>query len=213
MNVRERAVEASKERIADHLSASSRAALQKLSGDPQMVQRIFELQSTYWDGKATITVDQAADLLIAEQLAEAFEQPPDGSVNLPSAFINGSGKIQNIVEHACGGVAVIESIKATVRANHWHRTDWHYLYVLTGKLAYFSRPLGAKDKARDPVICGPGSLVFTPPRVEHAVYFPTETLCLSISRLNRRHEVHEADVVRLTEGLIDPEWMKEHRAR
>ncbi len=46
----------------------------------------------YWDGKATITVDQAAALLIAEQLAEAFEQPPDGSVNLPSAFVNGSGK-------------------------------------------------------------------------------------------------------------------------
>ncbi len=55
-------------------------------------------------------------------------------------------------------------------------------------------------------------MIFTPSNVEHAVYFPTETVVISVSKLNRTHQVHEADVIRLAESMIDPEWLAEQVA-
>jgi len=131
-------------------------------------------------------------------------------VKLPPCFINEAGLIQNLVEHDCGGVAVIRSEAGAWRSNHWHKTDWHYLYVVDGTMFYWERPVRSDEKPRRKIVKS-GEMVFTGPRVEHATWFPEPTLIVSVSKLSRQHEQHEADLIRLATPLVDPNDEKERR--
>lgn len=96
---------------------------------------------------------------------------------------------------------LIESEPGTLRANHYHKTDWHYCYVLSGRMEYFHRPTGS---GRDPerLVVEAGRMVFTPPMVDHAMRFPEKTAFIAFSRNHRDQESYEADVVRIE--MIDP---------
>ena len=127
-----------------------------------------------------------------------------GFVQLPRAWHSSAGIIQNLVEHACGGVGIITSRKGATRASHWHREDWHYLYVVSGLLLYeewqaFGVPAidVAVGSGITTVTVGPGQMIFTPPLRAHRVTFLEDTVMISISKLSRRHAEHEEDVVRL----------------
>lgn len=133
--------------------------------------------------------------------------PTETRVKLPSSFINGAGRIQNLCEHEIGGVAIIESLGGSIRSNHYHKEDWHYLYVLSGRMHYFERPAGSQE-APVATRVSEGQMVFTPPMTEHAVWFTETTVIVSMSKLSRTHDEHEADVVRLPVLMISREYMK-----
>lgn len=124
------------------------------------------------------------------------DYPSDPKVPYASLFESESGVIANILLRPIGGVALISSTHGSVRSNHYHSTDWHYLYVLSGLVLYFYKPIGG-EKIFGPVPFLSGSTFFTPPRVVHAVVSVGETELLSLSRMARTHEEHEADVVRV----------------
>src|SRR3990167_5380907 len=100
--------------------------------------------------------------------------PETNAPKLPPIFLNESGYIQNLVEHECSGVAVIRSKAGAIRADHFHATDWHYLYVISGHVHYFERPAGSDEKPRHREF-GAGDLIFTGPMMEHVLYFPEPT--------------------------------------
>lgn len=120
---------------------------------------------------------------------------------LPEPFRDERGVIQNLYEgHAgqlqtLGGVAVIASKAGTVRSNHWHREDAHFLYVISGEMHLYERPVGSRDAPRK-VVVRAGQMIFTGPQLEHTTVFPVETVMVSLSRQPRDHESHEADLVR-----------------
>ena len=148
-----------------------------------------------------------------------------GFVQLPQAWHSSAGIIQNLVEHACGGVGVLSSRKGSMRAYHWHKSDWHYLYIISGLVDYEEWPYDqehasigmmryqGKVLAREPLSgepmpefpkleltrleIGPGQMVFTPPLRSHRLMFREDTVMISISKLSRQHAEHEADVQRL----------------
>lgn len=122
--------------------------------------------------------------------------PEDRIVPLPTPFVDSRGKIQNVLLSPINSVVVIESKAGSVRANHYHKTDWHYCYVVSGKILYLERPVGSSD-VPDPKVMGPGNLFFTPPMVEHAMVFTEDTVFLTLSRNVRTHEAHEEDLVRV----------------
>lgn len=134
-----------------------------------------------------------------QQATEALARQESHLVTLPEAHLAGAGAIQNLLESECGGVGVILSPSGMKRANHYHKTDWHYLYVFKGSFSYFCRPTGGKDVRRFTV--DRGKMLFTPPMEDHALWFREDTVLISMSRLPRSHESHEADVVRLDEPL------------
>ncbi len=119
--------------------------------------------------------------------------------DLPEPFINEAGKIQNLVELAAGegacGFAIIDTVAGSRRSSHYHKRDWHYLYVLTGAMEYTERRYGSGTIVKFTV--APGEMVYTGPMVEHWSFFPTDTRMLSISKLSRKHDVHESDLVRV----------------
>ena len=131
----------------------------------------------------TAMVDRGA---YPEQVAVPLEEP----------FVNANGVIQNLVLERFTSAAIIHSVAGAVRANHSHKTDWHYAYVLRGSIWYYWRPAGTKIEPQHSIF-GPGTMFFTPPQVEHAMFFPEDGSFVTFARNVRDHETHEADLVRV----------------
>ncbi|MDP6572800.1 MAG: cupin domain-containing protein [Rhodospirillales bacterium] len=122
---------------------------------------------------------------------------PDGViVPLEEPFADDRGAIQPLVDADMKSCVLISSKKGTVRANHYHKTDWHYCYVLSGSIEYYHRPHGG-DGEPEMVLVKSGQLFFTPPMVDHTMVFPEDTTFLTLGRNSRKQEVYEADVERI----------------
>lgn len=128
--------------------------------------------------------------------------PPPGKVELPEAHVDERGAIQSIVNFPMKNLSVISSKKGSVRSNHYHVTDWHYMYVLKGSFDYYYRPTGSAEKPAVTRV-SVGEMVFTRPMEDHATVFLEDTEMLVVSRNPRDQETYEADVRRVT--LVDPE--------
>ena len=126
--------------------------------------------------------------------------PSKPLVDLQSPFVDQRGSIQPLVDLMMKSAVMIESKAGSLRANHYHKTDWHYCYVISGKIEYFHRKLNSSKKP-ELIIVEQGNMVFTPPLVEHCMKFPDDTLFLTLSRNPRDQATYEADVVRV--DLID----------
>ena len=126
--------------------------------------------------------------------------PKQPLVDLQRPFIDKRGSIQPLVDLMMKSAVMIESKAGSLRANHYHKTDWHYCYVIQGEIEYFHRELNSSKKT-ELIIVKRGNMVFTPPLVEHCMKFPVDTLFLTLSRNPRDQKTYEADVVRV--NLID----------
>lgn len=115
----------------------------------------------------------------------------------PDTFVNAAGSITNIAFGEFRCVSIIRSRAGSHRSKHWHKTDSHLLYVLSGGMYYWERALDGEYG--EPVYYGAGQSVETGPNVVHQTYFPLETVLISCSRNPRDHVSHESDVVRVEE--------------
>ena len=102
----------------------------------------------------------------------------------------------SFIQPTVGSIVIIDSKKDTIRANHYHKTDWHYCYVLSGQIHYYARAVESKE---DPVktIINTHQLFYTPPLTEHAMYFPGDSSFITFGGGTRRQEDYEADLVRV----------------
>jgi len=107
------------------------------------------------------------------------------------------GSILSIVDEKVNNVSIITCLPKSIRSNHWHKKDWHYMYVLEGVMEYF---FVSKNKTFFMKI-KKGDNVFTPPKELHATYFPVKTIILVSSKNPRDKKTYEQDTVR--EKLID----------
>jgi len=122
--------------------------------------------------------------------------PKQPLVPLDPAFADARGAIQPLLERMIRSASFITSKKGAVRANHWHKTDWHYCYLVSGALEYYERPEGSTLKPKKLVVKA-GQMVFTPPHVEHAMKFLEDTAWVTLSRNPRDQDAYEKDVVRV----------------
>lgn len=130
--------------------------------------------------------------------------PTEPLVDLEKPFTDVRGRIQPLIDEIMKSAVLIESKAGSVRANHYHKTDWHYCYVLSGRMEYHHRPTGSEDTPETLDVVA-GQMVFTPPMVDHAMVFPEDCVFLTLSRNPRDQASYEADVVRVevvsTDGL------------
>ncbi|HEY8096353.1 MAG TPA: hypothetical protein VIE65_09735 [Methylobacter sp.] len=124
------------------------------------------------------------------------EWPIDPTVPLDAPFTNQNGRIQNLILQSVTSVAHIASVAGAVRANHYHKTDWHFTYVVRGCVAYLERDIGSK-LIPEPRIYKAGMMFFTPPLREHCMVFIEDTDIITLAKNVRSHESHESDVVRV----------------
>lgn len=107
------------------------------------------------------------------------------------------GEILNLVEGEISSVLLITSKAGSLRANHYHKHDSHYVYVLSGKMEYFEKELDKPSAKLEKIILSPGRMVFTPPMKAHAMKFLTDTVFLAITTRPRGQAAYEADTTRI----------------
>jgi oxalate decarboxylase/phosphoglucose isomerase-like protein (cupin superfamily) len=134
-------------------------------------------------------------------LDEPSQWPAETLVPLPPANVDERGAIQSIVNFPMKNLSIITSRKGAVRSNHYHVTDWHYMYVTKGSFDYYYRPTDSGEEPKC-LRVNAGDMVFTPPMEDHATVFLEDTEMLVMSRNPRDQESYEADVRRVT--LVDP---------
>ena len=105
------------------------------------------------------------------------------------------GGIISIVDDYVKNVSIIYCNPGSIRSNHYHLNDFHYMHVLDGEIDYFFKQIDSDEvqylKVRK------SENVFTPPKEIHATYFPIKTT-LIVSSLNPRdQETYERDTVRV----------------
>ncbi|MBI2034167.1 MAG: cupin domain-containing protein [Candidatus Levybacteria bacterium] len=87
--------------------------------------------------------------------------------------------------------------KGSIRANHYHKHDTHYSFLLEGKMEYYYRNHNAKNKKLHEVIVEKGEIVHTPPMVEHAMKFLQDSVFLALTTEPRKREDYERDTIRI----------------
>ena len=127
--------------------------------------------------------------------------PKTGLVDLDEAHSDNRGSIQSLVNFPMKNISLISSKKGVVRSNHYHLTDWHYMYVLSGSFNYYYRQTNSDDELQC-IQVKAGELIFTPPMEDHATVFLEDCDLLAMSRNPRDQEAYEEDVRRVI--LVEP---------
>ena len=105
------------------------------------------------------------------------------------------GGILSIVDESIQNVSIITCTTGSIRSNHYHHTDFHFMYVLEGSIDYFYRDIESDEINYLKVDVG--ETIFTPPKEIHACHFPEVTRLIVSSKNPRDQETYEADTVRV----------------
>lgn len=93
-------------------------------------------------------------------------------------------------------IMYITSRAGSVRSNHYHKTDTHYCFLVSGKAEWYEKPVegGVLEKE----VLNPGDMVYTEAMIIHAVKFLEDSVLLAFSTLPRENQAaYENDTVRV----------------
>ncbi len=107
------------------------------------------------------------------------------------------GSIIKVVEGKITSVLLIPSKKGAVRANHYHKEDSHYVYMISGKMRYTVKDLTKKYSKKQTVVLKKGDLVYTPPMVGHAMEFLDDSVFLALATESRDKKHYENDTTKI----------------
>lgn len=105
------------------------------------------------------------------------------------------GSIISLINEEVSNVSIITCNKNSIRSNHYHLEDWHYIFVLKGSVNYFYSNINLK-KINYKFI-KKNQIIFTPPLEFHATHFPEQTSLIVISKNKRNKQIYEKDTIRL----------------
>lgn len=120
--------------------------------------------------------------------------------HIKSEFTDERGFISRIVNDDKMGfraVLYITGKKGAVRANHYHKKDYHSVYCLSGRFKYFEKDMRKPSSKIESVILKPGDLVLTHPMIAHRMEFLEDSVFLAITTEPRDQKKYEEDLVRL----------------
>lgn len=113
------------------------------------------------------------------------------------AYADERGKILDVAEMDFKALQIITSKKGSIRSNHYHKVGGHLLYVMSGKMRYLERAVGADYPVTSESIISAGESVFTGPMVAHTTEFLEDTVMVCAATVNRSDGAYDADLVRV----------------
>lgn len=117
-------------------------------------------------------------------------------VNLKNKFEDSRGFIQPLCDLTVKSATLIFTKANQWRANHYHKKDWHFIYVIKGEFEYYFRKTNSNDDIKKKIVTK-GQLLFTGPLIDHAMLYTKETEILVVSRNSRDQKTYEKDTVRI----------------
>lgn len=113
-------------------------------------------------------------------------------------FVDQRGGITRILDDenfATHSILYITSKAGTIRSNHYHKTDAHWCYLLSGKAEYYEKPVSGGEIEHASLEAG--DMVYSDNMIIHAIRFTEDTALLAFSRNPRNQECYEEDTVRV----------------
>ena len=117
-------------------------------------------------------------------------------IDLPKGYEDSRGIIQPLCDLNMKSASLIVSKANTWRANHYHKSDWHFIYVLKGSFEYYFKKTNSDEKVIKKIV-KKGDLLFTGPVIDHAMFYTEETEILVLSKNPRDQKTYEEDTVRI----------------
>ena len=111
-------------------------------------------------------------------------------------FKDERGYLLKILDKGFSSCIEIFSKKGSIRANHYHKKDEHFCYILKGEILFFYRNRKKGSKLNYKIMKN-GDLFFTTYDQDHLAYFLKTTHFLSYSSRKRSKFDYENDLVRL----------------
>ena len=111
-------------------------------------------------------------------------------------FKDKRGTLQKIIDGNFSSCIEVYSKKGSIRANHYHKKDKHFMYIISVELlySYKNRKRGSKVKIKK---MKKGDLFFTPAMQEHMAYYTKNTHFLAFSTRKRTQFDYEKDLIRV----------------
>ena len=117
-------------------------------------------------------------------------------VSLPEGYSDERGIIQPLCDLNMKSASLIVSKPNSWRANHYHKEDWHFIYVMDGSFEYYFKKTNTNDEIKKKIVKR-GELLFTGPMIDHAMLYSKETKILVVSKNPRDQKTYEEDTVRI----------------
>lgn len=121
------------------------------------------------------------------------------TVKIKPEFVDDRGLITKILDDGktnIKSVLLITSKAGSIRSNHYHKKDAHWIYMITGSMEYYEKPVKGRSKTKK-VIVYAGDLMYTPPMAVHAVKFLEDSVFIALSPRSRNQKAYEADTIRV----------------
>lgn len=117
-------------------------------------------------------------------------------INLPKNIEDIRGFIQPLCDLNMKSASLIYTKPNQWRANHYHKEDWHFIYVLKGSFEYYFKKTNSDEKVKKKIV-NKGELLFTGNMIDHAMYYLEDTDILVVSKNPRDQKTYEEDTVRI----------------
>lgn len=98
-------------------------------------------------------------------------------------------------------VAVVQSVKGSVRGNHYHMLTTQHMLITKGSLEYWHKPLNSEIDA-ECVLLKEGDFISTPPNEIHALNIVEDNEFVVFTEGVRGGKDYEQDTFRLDESII-----------
>ena len=112
------------------------------------------------------------------------------------AFKDKRGWLKKILDGNFSSCIEVYSKKSSIRANHYHKKDKHFIYIINGEILYFYKDRKKRAKTRFKIM-KKSDLFFTPSMQEHMAYFTKNTHFLAFSTRKRTKFDYEKDLIRV----------------
>ena len=119
--------------------------------------------------------------------------------NIKPEFVDERGGITRLLDDgrtAIRSVLLITCKKGSIRANHYHKKDSHYSYMLSGRMEYTEYPVG-KESQKETTILEPGDMVYSAPMTVHIMRFLEDSVFLALATESRSQQAYEEDTIKV----------------
>lgn len=114
-------------------------------------------------------------------------------------FVDDRGSISKLLDDgktSIKSILLITCNKGAVRANHYHKRDSHFCYMLSGRMEYTEQPVGGPGE-KESVLVEAGDMVYSAPMTIHAMRFLEDSVFLAFATESRNQKDYEKDTVRI----------------
>ena len=117
-------------------------------------------------------------------------------IDLKEKFGDNRGFIQPLCDLNMKSASLIFTKANQWSANHYHKKDWYFIYVIKGEFEYYFRKTNSDEDTKKKIVTE-GQLLFTGPMIDHAMLYTKETEILVVSKNPRDQKTYEEDTVRI----------------